>query len=121
VRLQADIRSAYRKLAVKWHPDKHPNNQEEAKQKFQEVRHISGLLRPCSWPGDRVHQLAAERMDTKSKPCCTLFLMAIRSGDTVTLHIHADAASCFAAQIQRAFDALMSTDEDQRIEALGHR
>ena len=121
MRVQADIRSAYRKLAVKWHPDKHPNNQEEAKQKFQEVRMISGLLKACSRHGDRVHQFAAERTDLTTQSCCTLFLVAIRSGDTVTLYIHADNASCFAAQIQRAFDALMSTDEDQRIEALGHR
>ena len=49
MRVQADIRSAYRKLAVKWHPDKHPNNQEEAKQKFQEVRIDSGLLNLYSW------------------------------------------------------------------------
>lgn len=35
---QAEVRSAYRKLAVKWHPDKHPNNQQEAKAKFQEVQ-----------------------------------------------------------------------------------
>lgn len=43
--VQADIRSAYRKLAVKWHPDKHPNNQEEAKQKFQEVRNHFGCTK----------------------------------------------------------------------------
>jgi DnaJ-class molecular chaperone len=24
-------------LAMKWHPDKHPDNQEEAKQKFQAI------------------------------------------------------------------------------------
>jgi hypothetical protein len=68
-----------------------------------------------------VRHVAAERLVTTTQSCCTLFLTAIRSGDTVTLHMHADDASCCVAQIQRAFDALMSTDEDQRIEALGHR
>jgi len=54
---KADARKAYRELAKKWHPDKHPTNQEEAKLKFQ--------------------------------------------------------------AIQKAYDSLMTTDEDARIEALG--
>ena len=53
---QADVKKAFRTLAKKWHPDKHPENQEEAKTKFQ--------------------------------------------------------------AIQKAFESLMSTDEDARIEAL---
>ena len=55
---KADAKAAYRRLAKIWHPDKHPNNQEEAKEKFQ--------------------------------------------------------------AIQKAFDSLMSTDEDTRVEALAH-
>ena len=54
---KADARKAYRELAKKWHPDKHPNNVEEAKLKFQ--------------------------------------------------------------AIQKAYDSLMTTDEDAKIEALG--
>jgi len=34
---KATIKKAYRNLAKIWHPDKHPDNQEEAKIKFQEI------------------------------------------------------------------------------------
>ncbi|KAF6258089.1 DnaJ-domain-containing protein [Scenedesmus sp. NREL 46B-D3] len=34
---KVDIKKAYKKLAVQWHPDKHPNNQEEASKRFQEI------------------------------------------------------------------------------------
>jgi DnaJ-class molecular chaperone len=35
---KADCKAAYRKLALKWHPDRHPNNLEVANQKFQVIQ-----------------------------------------------------------------------------------
>ncbi len=35
---RADVKAAFRKLAKLWHPDKHPNNAEEAKEKFQKIQ-----------------------------------------------------------------------------------
>lgn len=32
-----DIKKAYKKNALRWHPDKNPNNKEEATSKFKEV------------------------------------------------------------------------------------
>ena len=32
-----DLKKAYRKLAMKWHPDKNPNNMKEAESKFKEI------------------------------------------------------------------------------------
>jgi DnaJ-class molecular chaperone len=41
---EEDIKKSYRKLAVKWHPDKNPNNKEEAEKKFKELSEAYGVL-----------------------------------------------------------------------------
>ena len=39
-----DIKSAYRKLALKWHPDKHPEDKAEAEEKFKEINEAYQVL-----------------------------------------------------------------------------
>ena len=39
-----DIKKAYKKMALKYHPDKNQNNEEEAGQKFKELQHAYKYL-----------------------------------------------------------------------------
>lgn len=39
-----EIKKAYKKLAIKYHPDKNPNNKEQAKEKFREISEAYEVL-----------------------------------------------------------------------------
>ena len=41
---EEDIKKDYRKMAVKWHPDKNPNNKSEAEEKFKTISEAFSVL-----------------------------------------------------------------------------
>ncbi len=41
---QEEIKKAYRKLALKWHPDKHPDDSKAAEEKFKEINSANQIL-----------------------------------------------------------------------------
>ena len=40
----ADIKKAFRRLAMKWHPDRNPGNEKEATERFKEISEAYGVL-----------------------------------------------------------------------------
>ena len=39
-----EIRKAYKRLALKWHPDKHVDDKKEAEEKFKEIAEAYSVL-----------------------------------------------------------------------------
>ncbi|PNH12870.1 DnaJ subfamily B member 6-A [Tetrabaena socialis] len=52
-----EVKKAYRRLAMMWHPDKHPDNPDEAKAKFQQIQKAYESLMSSS-EDDIIEQLA---------------------------------------------------------------
>ena len=50
--LRITVSRRYRKLALKWHPDKNPNNKEEATRRFRDISEAYEVLSDGQWGGE---------------------------------------------------------------------
>uniref|UniRef100_A0A665XBQ7 Tubulin alpha chain n=1 Tax=Echeneis naucrates TaxID=173247 RepID=A0A665XBQ7_ECHNA len=85
---QEDIKKAYRKLALKWHPDKNPDNKEEAEKKFKELAEAYEVLSDKS-KRDAYDRYGNDRMGHRGSPSSDFssdfpgFTFTFRSPDEV--------------------------------------
>ncbi|CAL8265888.1 unnamed protein product [Lota lota] len=64
---QEDIKKAYRKQALRWHPDKNPENKEEAEKKFKELAEAYEVLSDKS-KRDTYNSYGNDRMPRRGSP-----------------------------------------------------
>lgn len=71
-----DIKTAYRKLALRWHPDKNMNNLEEAKEKFQALQQAYEVLsdhHERAWYDNHREQILRGKNSEYEENCLDLF------------------------------------------------
>lgn len=72
----ADIKSAYRRLALKWHPDKNPDNLDRAKQQFQEIQQAYDVLSDVqerAWYDNHRDQILRGKNSDYEENCLNIF------------------------------------------------
>ncbi|KAM4608279.1 dnaJ homolog subfamily B member 2 [Polymixia lowei] len=87
---QEDIKKAYRKQALKWHPDKNPDNKDEAERKFKELAEAYEVLSDKSkrdmydnYGNDRMRQRGSPSPPTDFSSDFPGFTFTFRSPDEV--------------------------------------
>mmetsp|Transcript_3267 Transcript_3267/g.5031 ORF Transcript_3267/g.5031 Transcript_3267/m.5031 type:complete len:155 (+) Transcript_3267:34-498(+) len=100
-----DIKKAYKKLALEWHPDKNPNCAFEAKAKFQEIKNAYNTL--CNSEKRDEYDLAdkSHRKTTRQKDDLLSNILA----QVNKFQKHSETKESFLAQFERAKRQRVST------------
>ncbi|KAH8371750.1 hypothetical protein KR093_008776 [Drosophila rubida] len=73
---EADIKTAYRKLALRWHPDKNPDCLAEAKERFQLIQQAYEVLSDAqerAWYDNHREQIIRGKNSEYSENCLDVF------------------------------------------------
>ncbi|KAH8261679.1 hypothetical protein KR044_013256 [Drosophila immigrans] len=73
---EADIKTAYRKLALRWHPDKNPDCLAEAKERFQLIQQAYEVLSDAqerAWYDNHREQILRGKNSEYSENCLDVF------------------------------------------------
>ncbi|XP_017484472.1 PREDICTED: dnaJ homolog subfamily C member 21 [Rhagoletis zephyria] len=72
----ADIKTAYRKLALRWHPDKNPDSLDEAKERFQLIQQAYEVLsdpQERAWYDNHRDQILRGKNSEYTENCLDVF------------------------------------------------
>uniref|UniRef100_A0AC35TV48 J domain-containing protein n=1 Tax=Rhabditophanes sp. KR3021 TaxID=114890 RepID=A0AC35TV48_9BILA len=103
-----DIKKAYRKLALLWHPDKNPENHEEAEKKFKEIAQAYEILSDTQKRADYDktkygrHSFGGHR--TNPSAARAGFASGKHRNSTGSYHHHGPSSPFFAHQFRSPFD-----------------
>ena len=75
-----EIKKAYRKIAIKYHPDRNPGNK-EAEEKFKEAAEAYDGLHLKLQAVDPAHSAAADSLTKTSSPCLATSLEATAASE----------------------------------------
>ncbi|XP_075165134.1 dnaJ homolog subfamily C member 21 [Haematobia irritans] len=108
---EGDIKSAYRKLALKWHPDKNLQNHEEAKEKFQLIQQAYEVLSDAqerAWYDNHREQILRGKNSEYEDSCLDVFQYFTVS----CFKGYADDSKGFYAVYREVFERIAAEDAE---------
>uniref|UniRef100_A0A1I8QDJ3 DnaJ homolog subfamily C member 21 n=1 Tax=Stomoxys calcitrans TaxID=35570 RepID=A0A1I8QDJ3_STOCA len=108
---EGDIKTAYRKLALKWHPDKNLQNLEEAKERFQLIQQAYEVLsdaREREWYDNHREQILRGKSSNYQDSCLDVFQYFTVS----CFKGYADDAQGFYSVYRDVFEKIATEDQE---------